>query len=78
MFSTSMPPGLKYAEEIGVEGETNPRYFCYICGIHMDYNNAGLHFTSTAHRHCVLVREWREKARFVTKQRSQIHVAFDC
>lgn len=48
--------GLKYAEEIGVDGDPNPRYFCHICKTHMDWNNIGLHFTSTAHRHNVLVR----------------------
>lgn len=49
--------GLKYAEEIGEEGDPNPRYFCHLCKLHMDCNNVGLHFTSTAHRYSVLVRE---------------------
>lgn len=49
--------GLKYAEEIGEEGDPNPRYFCHMCKLYMDCNNVGLHFTSTAHRYTVLVRE---------------------
>ena len=55
--NAALDTGLKYAEEIGPEGDPNPRYFCHLCKIHMDCNNVGLHFTSTAHRHTVLVRE---------------------
>ena len=54
--------GLNYAEEIGEEGDPNPRYYCHVCKTHMDYNNTALHFTSTAHRHIVLVSE-RERER---------------
>lgn len=60
--------GLKYAEEIGKEGDPNPRYFCHLCKVHMDFSNVGLHFTSTAHRHIVLVREYFDEWRnFVGK-----------
>ena len=49
--------GLQYAEEIGVENDPCPSYRCTLCSISMDGGNQALHFTSTAHRMNVLVRQ---------------------
>lgn len=49
--------GLQYAEEIGVEKDPCPSYRCTLCNISMDGGNQALHFTSTAHRINVLVRQ---------------------
>lgn len=49
--------GLQYAEEVGVEDDPCPSYRCTVCTTSTVGGNQALHFTSTAHRMNVLVRQ---------------------